>query len=302
MIPFDPTSHIVVGTDLSHRADQAVTWAADRAAARAEPLIVVLVLADLPIPKKSHVFAAIRTGDYLADLRRRADQRVAEVRERILARHPQLEVSALVVEGVAAEVLAEASRTASLVVVGARGRSAPATVRALGGTADAVTAHSVGPVAVVTDLGQPTAEGPVVVGVDDSVEALAAVKLAIDEAARTSRRLIAVHAFDDLGALFTSGMGLWSVDVGEATSYFHTMVGDLIAPYLADHPEVKAEIRVEPGRAATALAEASVDASLLVVGSRGRGGFLGLLLGSTSKGVLREAECPVIVARPRHLR
>ncbi len=302
MIPFDPTSHIVVGTDLSHRADQAVTWAADRAAARAEPLIVVLVLADLPIPKKSHVFAAIRTGDYLADLRRRADQRVAEVRERILARHPQLEVSALVVEGVAAEVLAEASRTASLVVVGARGRSAPATVRALGGTADAVTAHSVGPVAVVTDLGQPTVEGPVVVGVDDSVEALAAVKLAIDEAARTSRRLIAVHAFDDLGALFTSGMGLWSVDVGEATSYFHTMVGDLIAPYLADHPEVKAEIRIEPGRAATALAEASVDASLLVVGSRGRGGFLGLLLGSTSKGVLREAECPVIVARPRHLR
>ena len=300
MIPFDPTSHIVVGTDLSHRADQAVTWAADRAAARAEPLIVVLVLADLPIPKKSHVFAAIRTGDYLADLRRRADERVAEVRDRILARHPQLDVDALVVEGVAAEVLAEASRTASLVVVGARGRSAPATVRALGGTADAVTAHAVGPVAVVTDLGQPTPDGPVVVGVDDSVEALAAVKVAIDEAARTTRRLVAVHAFDDLGALFTSGMGLWSVDVGEATGYFHTMVGDLIAPYLADHPEVTAEIRIEPGRAATALAEASADASLLVVGSRGRGGFLGLLLGSTSKGVLREAECPVIVARPRH--
>ncbi len=302
MIPFDPTSHIVVGTDLSHRADQAVTWAADRAAARAEPLIVVLVLADLPIPKKSHVFAAIRTGDYLADLRHRADQRVAEVRERILVRHPQLEVDALVVEGVAAQVLAEASRTASLVVVGARGRSAPATVRALGGTADAVTAHSVGPVAVVTDFGSPTPDGPVVVGVDDSVEALAAVKLAVDEAARTSRRLIAMHAFDDLGALFTSGMGLWSVDVGEASVYFHTMVGDLIAPYLAEHPEVKVEIRIEPGRAAAALAEASADASLLVVGSRGRGGFLGLLLGSTSKGVLREAECPVIVARPRHPR
>ncbi len=299
MIPFDPTSRIVVGTDLSHRADQAVTWAADRAAARAEALLVVLVLSELPIPRKSHVFAAMRTDDYLADIRDRADHRVAEIRERILAHHPQLEVEALVVEGVAAAVLAEASRTAALVVVGARGRSASATVRALGGTADAVTAHAVGPVAVVTDLGRPVADGPVVVGVDDSEEALAAVRIAVDEAARGSRRLVALHAFDDLGALFTSGMGLWSVDIGEATGYFHTMVGDLIAPYLAEHPEVSVEIRIEPGRAASALADASSEASLLVVGSRGRGGFLGLLLGSTSKGVLREAECPVIVAR-RH--
>ena len=299
MIPFDPTSRIVVGTDLSHRADQAVTWAADRAAERAERLLVVLVLSELPIPKKSHVFAAMRTDDYVADLRRRADQRVTEVRERVVARHPHLDVEALVVEGVAAQVLAEASRSASLVVVGARGRTAPPTVRALGGTADAVTAHAVGPVAVVTDLGQPTPDGPVVVGVDDSREALAAVRIAVDEAARGSRRLIAVHAFDDLGALFTSGMGLWSVDVGEASSYFHTMVSDLIAPYVGDHPEVSVEIRIEPGRAATALAEASAEASLLVVGSRGHGGFLGLLLGSTSKAVLREAECPVIVARPQ---
>ena len=299
MIPFDPTGRIVVGTDLSHRADQAVTWAADRAAARAEPLTVVLVISELSIPRKSHVFAAMRVGDYLADLRRRADQRILAVREGVLARHPQLDVEALVVDGVASQVLSEASHSAALVVVGARGHSAPLSVKALGGTADAVTAHAVGPVAVVTDLGQPTPQGPVVVGVDDSGPALAAVRIAVDEAARTTRRLIAVHAFEDASALFTSGLGLWSVDVGEASGYFHTMVTDLIAPYASEHPEVGVEVRITPGRAAHALAEASADASLLVVGSRGRGGFLGLLLGSTSKGVLREAECPVIVMRER---
>ena len=297
MIPFDPAGRIVVGTDLSHRADQAVTWAADRAAARAQPLTVVLVISELPIPKKSHVFAAMRTGDYLADLRHRADERITGVRERVLGRHPSLEVDALVVDGVASQVLAEASRTAALVVVGARGHSAPLAVKALGGTADAVTSHAVGPVAVVTDLGQPTPEGPVVVGVDDSESALAAVRVAVDEAARTTRRLIALHAFEDVGAVFTSGLGLWSVDVGEASAYFRTMVGDLIEPYVREHPEVSVEVRIPPGRAANALAEASREASLLVVGSRGRGGFLGLLLGSTSKGVLREAECPVIVTR-----
>ncbi len=299
MIPFDPTGRIVVGTDLSHRADQAVVWAADRAAARAEPLTVVLVISELPIPKKSHVFAAMRTGDYLADLRRRADERITGVRERVLARHPQLDVQALVVDGVASQVLAEASATAALVVVGARGHSAPLAVKALGGTADAVTAHAVGPVAVVTDLGQPTPDGPVVVGVDESQPALAAVRVAVDEAARTTRRLVALHAFEDVGAVFTSGLGLWSVDVGEAMGYFHTMVSDLIAPYAGEHPEVHVEVRVVPGRASNALAEASAEASLLVVGSRGRGGFLGLLIGSTSKGVLREAECPVIVMRER---
>lgn len=65
----------------------------------------------------------------------------------------------------------------------------------------------------------------------------------------------------------------------------------------ADHPDVELNTRLMSGQPARCLLLAAESAELLVVGSRGRGGFSGLLLGSVSQGVLHHAHCPVAIVR-----
>ena len=76
------------------------------------------------------------------------------------------------------------------------------------------------------------------------------------------------------------------------------MVAGLVEGLRRDHPRIRVESSVREGHAATVLAEASRAPGLVVVGSRGRGGFTGLLLGSTSHDLLHMAACPVVVHRP----
>ena len=73
-----------------------------------------------------------------------------------------------------------------------------------------------------------------------------------------------------------------------------------VAPLLAEHPDVPVTFETPHQQAAQALIAASRDAALLVVGTRGRGGFKGLLLGSVTEQCVRHAECPVLIARGRH--
>lgn len=76
------------------------------------------------------------------------------------------------------------------------------------------------------------------------------------------------------------------------------VLAERLAGYAQDYPDVTIERSVLPEDPAKALLDAAgADASLLVVGSRGRGGFRGLLLGSTSQKVMHHAECPVMVVR-----
>ena len=162
-ISFDATGAIVVGTDLSDRARHAVDWAADRAADLKRRLIVVLALPEVPIPSRSRLFEAMGKGDYPEHLRSLALERLQALLDRVQAQHPELTVETVLDKGLASYVLAQSSKVADMVVVGARGANAPMKVRALGGTADAVVAYGHGPIAVVTDHGTPTAGGPVVV-------------------------------------------------------------------------------------------------------------------------------------------
>ena len=296
MTTLDATGRIVVGTDLSRRADKAVEWAAARAASRGVPLLVVLVLPDVPIPKRSQLFDKMTSLDFLGEVEARGRKRLTEVSEELAAQFPGLTVETELVSGEASFVLAKASKTADMVVVGARGKSAPMTVHALGGVSDAVTSHAHGPVAVITDLTDFHPDGPVVVGIDDAPEALAAIKYAVAEAAARGVPLVGVHAWDN-APMVASGLGLWSLDAASVGASLKEMVETIMAPYLADHPAVQFEARVEAGRPSSVLIKASEEASVIVVGSRGRGGFAGMLLGSTSKEVLREAHSPVVVVR-----
>ena len=71
----------------------------------------------------------------------------------------------------------------------------------------------------------------------------------------------------------------------------------ILSETLGDHPAISISSRVYDGPAAAALVDDAADADLLVVGSRGRGGFAGLLLGSTSEHCARHAACPVVIVR-----
>ncbi len=288
---------IVVGTDGSQRANKAVEWAAQRALARTLPLLVLYVVPELPLPGRTAAAAQITHGaHYVDDYRAAAESRLAGVVDKLRGEHDGLDVTGQIVIGNAAYILSRASRDADLVVIGARGEGAPLSVKMLGGTSDAVTAHAHGPVAVIGDEAHENPGGPVVVGVDDSPAAKAALKLAFEAADVRGVPVVAVHSWD-FGPQDAYDADIWSYSVAEITQSLTEMVQDLIAEQRAAHPDVPVEVKVVRGRPETTLVEESKRAGLTVVGSRGRGGFAGLLLGSTSKHVLREAASPVIVTR-----
>jgi nucleotide-binding universal stress UspA family protein len=84
-----------------------------------------------------------------------------------------------------------------------------------------------------------------------------------------------------------------------AAAVLHDLEAD-VAALVAEHPGLEVSYETPHKPAAQALIEASEDAALLVVGTRGRGGFKGLLLGSVTEQVVRHARCPVLVSRGRH--
>ena len=193
-LQLDARDRIVVGTDGSRRADHAVDWAAERAEVLDVPLLVLHVVAGSPNP--SNAFSAV-AANFDGDLLREAHERLARVVERVHQRHPRLDLTGEVVVGNASWVLAEASKQALLVVVGARGQSAPLTVRVLGGVSDQVTAHATGPIAVVPDEALENPRGPVVLGVDESPEARAAMWFAFRAAEARGVQVLAIHAWGD---------------------------------------------------------------------------------------------------------
>jgi nucleotide-binding universal stress UspA family protein len=72
-----------------------------------------------------------------------------------------------------------------------------------------------------------------------------------------------------------------------------------VAPFLTEHPDVPVKYQVPHGAAGRELIKASADADLLVVGTRGSGGFSGLLLGSVTDQIVEHAKCDVLVTRRR---
>lgn len=288
---------IVVGTDTSEAAQAAVDWAAARASDLAKPLLIMVAVAPSPGRLDSFNPEAMAESPFLGRLREVAQDAADTERDRVLRAHPGLIVETSVVVDEPSYPLAEATKDAELVVVGARGYSAPLKVAALGGTSDAVATHARGPVAVVPEFAgasMPHPHGPVVVGVDDSEASLAAIRWAADDSRARGVPLVAVHAWRAWPWLTDTLVG-WSVSDANLGAGLEQMVDDLIAPFV--EPGQQVETRVWVGHPAVKLLEASREASVVVVGSRGRGGLAGMLLGSTSREVMRQAHCPVVVVR-----
>ncbi|MEJ2854065.1 MULTISPECIES: universal stress protein [unclassified Saccharothrix] len=286
---------VVVGVDGSSSAKAAVRWAAAEADRQGVPLSVVhaclLVPARVPdpiaVPREYHEAVLEQGREWLAEAEEEA-RRVA----------PDLAVTTELASGDAAEVLIGRSASARLVVLGSRGLGG-FTGLFVGSIAVALATHGHSPVVVVrgtegTTVGGTSTVGPVVVGADGSPASSAALAFAFEHAASTGAELVALRTWSDV-AVETGWLHGLSVDWDPIDAAERKLLEQQVAPHRAAHPDVEVRLVVARDRPAHRLVAQSQDASLVVVGSRGRGGFRALLLGSTSQALIHHAACPVAV-------
>lgn len=290
-----PGSGIVIGHDGSNYADAALRWAVKAAAHIGQELTVVRTVQLESVPQASAAgeFGWVSGPEYLPE-----DDSAIEAAQAELGADVVHVVSAV---GNPAARLVEESATARLVVLGSRGRS-PLSAALLGSTAYAVAAHAHCPVIVVRPQDEdhavwPGPGRPVLVGVDDGHLSGHALQAGARIASETGADLELVRAVD-LPA-YLPGLSLVGTDDvdAELRRRAHSLVDDAQARAMAAHPGLATRAEVVDGPPAYVLARRSADAGLLVVGSRGRGGFTGLLLGSVSHQVLHVAQCPVMIVR-----
>jgi nucleotide-binding universal stress UspA family protein len=141
--------------------------------------------------------------------------------------------------------------------------------------------------------------GTIVVGVDGSESAEHALDWAIEEAKLRGARLRLVSGWH-VPAVVYGGPGFASQLDEPLDKTFEEVAEDVVgaAAKRAREAGVEADASVKEGQAAEVLVEAGANADLLVVGSRGHGGFAGLLLGSVSAQCAHHARCPLVIVRP----
>lgn len=290
---------IVVGFDGSAPAELALRWAAETAARTDQDLRVLHVL-QLEAVGMAPVSAA---GWVYADDDAQAliDEHGARVAGEIW---DSSRVHSERLVGSPSARLVAASETASMVVTGTRGHGELASA-ILGSTAYAVVAHAECPVVIVrgpdgaTAAPQPGPGHPVVVGVDNVEQSGRALDGAADLAADTGAllRVLRAELVDPSMWGFSPGVADEAEIAAVIQSYDEHLVERVLTQVRERHPDLAVEAVVEHGNPAHLLAHASEGAGMVVVGSRGRGGFSGLLLGSVSHAVIHRAQCPVMVLR-----
>jgi nucleotide-binding universal stress UspA family protein len=238
------------------------------------------------------------------DTQRRARAQVEEVQDEVSAVPgiPDVGVELFVAQGPAAPVLVERARDADLLVVGSRGRGGGRSV-VLGSVALHCATQAACPVLVVhTGVGGASDEPKVVVGVDGSDASRAALAAAIEEAASRGVTLDVLVSFE-ITDYWTDLSTVIVPTVEQISAELHRRTGDLVQGVLdsrpAGSPRPHVRVIVAQGPAGEVLVRHGRDADLLVVGSRGRGAFRGLLLGSIALNCVMHAPCPVLVVHPR---
>jgi nucleotide-binding universal stress UspA family protein len=297
---------ILVGVDGSAASLHALDWAAAYAERVGWGLHIVC---SYSLPSFT---AASLDGGYAAlddtAISEGARAVLAEAKERVAGLN--VPVQGTVATGDAAGVLVELSADHCLAVVGTRGRGG-FTERLLGTVSSALPAHAHCPTVVVPYRGgkdESTAGDPdrrdgdlvhdvrrIVVGVDGSPTAEVALRHAVGQAETWGAELVAVA-----GVPLGSGAGVlaWlpsQIDHEQVLDDVKAGLDVIVDRIESEHPGLAIKRHVLDGSGAELLTEFSGAADLIVVGSRGRGGFRGLLLGSTSQAVLHHSKCPVLV-------
>lgn len=288
-----PHAPVVVGVDGSEVSLKAVEWAAAEAVARHCRLRVVhaFIWPLLRVPVGPSTYGPPDAG-LRADAQRIVDEAVLRAEE--LA--PGIDVAGVMPVGAPVPVLLSEIEHARLVVLGSRGLGGFSGLL-VGSTGVQVAAHAPCPVIVVRPVSAEPSNSmtadQVVVGVDGSPVSVAAIEFGFAEAVRLGVGVVAVHVV----ASRVPGDGSVDVLIEEHAPGQARLLAESLAGWQDKYPDMSIRRILLRGHAGRALAEASKGARLFVVGSRGLGGFRGLLLGSVSHAVLHHAHCPVAVVR-----
>jgi nucleotide-binding universal stress UspA family protein len=272
---------IAVATNDSPQSQAAVQWAARRAAKTGLPLIVLYVVDDRwmadPIP-------------WTGELLEMGKQLVETAARRVRGTVP-VEVTTNVLEGGIAHSLRKYSTQVSMLVVGS---GAPHLGGSLTDRALQVAAAAKCPVAVIGALDAEDRQG-VVVGVDGSEESTQAVAFSAAEADREGQELTVVYAIWEPDKWVDSG-ALTGTLAQRIEEEEQMVLSETVSGLGQDYPDlVVHKVLNTESEPAGALIRAAAEARLLVVGSRGRGGFKRLLLGSTAHAVLTHLPCPTVI-------
>ena len=286
---------ILVGVDGSHASYKATWWAANYAKHAGLTLQIVCAYS---LPSYAAVsFDATYTamGD---DNAAHSDAQEILSKAKAIADEQGVEAATLIVTGDPASVFVELSRNYNLIVIGNRGKGGLAE-RLLGTTSSSLPAYAYCPIVVVPytdDEGNPmhlnNTITKVAVGSDESKWGIKALEIAADFAATWDAELDVISAVPKMQGV--------DGDQGVMDA-FKEDLDVRVSPILEKYPNLKLNKSVVPGSAVDALTKASHTHDVVVVGSRGRGGFTGLLFGSTSQGLLQHAVNPVYVVPRKYV-
>lgn len=256
-----PPGAILLGYGGSEHSKIALAWADNLADQFSRPLHVLvsaLHVAEVPYVLKEH----------------QAGQVVDEL-NRLLASAKASQTSVTTMLGSPGEALVRAAEQAHLTVLGARTQG-PLKSMVNGSVSQHVTRHAPGPVVVVREPHTPRA-GLIVVGIDGSEHSLKALEFAMRHASETGGHVLALHVHQQRGD---------TTDIE---------VDQVIAKAFEGNDSVRAKVEHVHGSPAEKLAEASCEADLLAIGTRGRSPIRALLLGSVTQSVLQHSQCPIAV-------
>ncbi|PST47778.1 universal stress protein [Bifidobacterium callitrichos] len=284
---------ILVGVDGSNASYKATWWAANYAKHAGLTLQIVCAYS---LPSYAAVsFDATYTamGD---DNAAHSDAQEILSKAKAIADEQGVEAATLIVTGDPASVFVELSRNYNLIVIGNRGKGGLAE-RLLGTTSSSLPAYAYCPIVVVpyTDddgnlMHLNNTITKVAVGSDESKWGLKALEIAASFANAWGAELDVISAAPQVK--------------GADDAVYESYMEDLetrVKPLEEQYPDLAIRKRIVPGSAVDTLTKASFDHDVVVVGSRGRGGFTGLLLGSTSQGLIQHAAGPVYVVPRKYV-
>ncbi|HYO03523.1 MAG TPA: universal stress protein [Mycobacterium sp.] len=294
MIESTGRRRVVVGVDGSPSSDAAVGWAAHEAASRGVPLTLAYIQ-PLPLEMSWPVpMVWSETSEQQQKYGEGIVQRAYEVVMDKVGDDGAVEVEREVSVGPIVPTLVDLSKGADMIVVGCRGQG-PVDRLLLGSVSSGLLHHAQCPVAVIPDEvsgASPRDDAAVLVGIDGSPASETATAIAFDEASRRGVRLRALHVWSDW-----TNFELPGYDVATAAMQAQLALAERLAGWQEHYPDVAIDRIVVCGHPVEVILSHAGSAQLVVIGSHGRGGFAGMLLGSVSTAVAESATIPVIVAR-----
>jgi len=283
---------MLVCVDGSAASDAAVAWATREAVMRRLPITLMHAVPPVVVGWPVGQLYADMPGWQEENGQHVVDQARKTLSANLADSDPPETRTELVYSSVV-PALIDASKDAWMIVAGSQGLGALGHLL-LGSVTTALLHHAHCPVAVIhTDEdAAPDSNAPVLVGIDGSAASESAIALAFDEASRRGVELVALHAWSDVGVFPMLGM-----DWRDSEAKGQEILAERLAGWQEQYPDVPVKRLIFCDKPSRWLVQESERAQLVVLGSHGRGGFAGMLLGSVSSHVAHLATVPVIVVR-----